>query len=112
MIDLAQKHCVPCNGGVPPLKGGELLPYAQLLDWKIIEEHHVAKSFPFPDFRVALDFVNRVGAVAEREGRHPDLCLSWGQVDGKIYIHEIRGLSEIDFVLTAKIDWEYFAGLG
>jgi 4a-hydroxytetrahydrobiopterin dehydratase len=112
MTNLAEKHCVPCRGGVPPLKGAELLPYAeQLPDWKIIEEHHIAKSFLFRDFKTGLDFVDRVGATAEQEGHHPDLCLSWGKVDVQIYTHKIRGLTESDFVLAAKIDQVYFAGV-
>ena len=74
MSKLAEQHCVPCRGEVPPLKGEELVPYAkQLPDWKIVEEHHVAKSFLFADFKTALDFVNRVGAVAAQEGPvHPE----------------------------------------
>ena len=112
MSNLAEKHCVPCRGGVPPLKGADLIPFAeQLPDWKIIEEHHIAKSFPFPDFKAGLDFVNRVGAVAEAEGHHPDLCLAWGKVDVQIYTHKIRGLTESDFVMAAKIDQVYSAGL-
>ena len=95
------------------MRGAELTPYAELLpDWKIVEEHHVAKSFPFPDFKAGLDFVNRVGAVAEKEGHHPDLCLAWGKVDVQIYTHKIRGLTESDFVLAAKIDQVYSAGRG
>jgi 4a-hydroxytetrahydrobiopterin dehydratase len=112
MTKLAEKHCVPCRGGIPPLHGAELIPYAeQLPDWKIVEEHHLAKSFPFPDFKSALDFVNRIGAVAEQEGHHPDLGLAWGKVDVQIFTHKIKGLTESDFVLAAKID-EVFAGLG
>jgi 4a-hydroxytetrahydrobiopterin dehydratase len=112
MNKLAEQHCVPCRGGVPPLQGEALIPFAQQLpDWKIVEEHHVAKSFLFPDFKAALDFVNRVGAVAEQEGHHPDLCLAWGKVDVQVYTHKIRGLSESDFILAAKIDEVYFAGL-
>jgi 4a-hydroxytetrahydrobiopterin dehydratase len=110
MSSLAEKHCVPCRGGVPPLKGADLLPYAeQLPDWKIIDEHHIAKSFLFPDFKTGLDFVNQVGAVAEQEGHHPDLCLAWGKVGVEIYTHKIRGLTESDFVMAAKIDQVYFA---
>ena len=90
MTKLADKHCVPCRGGTPPLQGPELIPFAeQLPDWKIIEKHHIAKSFRFPDFKAGLDFVNRVGAVAEAEGHHPDLCLAWGKVDVQIYTHKI-----------------------
>jgi len=108
MTNLADQHCVPCRGGVPALQGEQLLPYAeQLPDWKIVEEHHIAKSFPFPDFKTGLDFVNRVGTVAEGEGHHPDLCLEWGKVDVRIYTHIARGLTESDFVLAAKIDRVY-----
>ena len=109
---LADQHCVPCRGGVPPLKGEQLAPFAeQLPDWKIIEEHHLSKSYLFRDFKTALDFVNRVGAVAEEEGHHPDLCLGWGKVDVTIYTHKIRGLTESDFVMAAKIDQLYAAGM-
>ncbi len=112
MTKLADQHCVPCRGGVPPLKGEQLIPYTeQLPDWQIVEEHHVTKSFAFRDFKTGLDFVNRVGAVAEEEGHHPDLCLAWGKVDVKVYTHKIRGLTESDFVLAAKIDLVYLAGL-
>lgn len=69
-----------------------------------MEEHHITKTFLFPDFKKALDFVNRCGELAESEGHHPDLCLSWGQVDVKIYTHKARGLTESDFILAAKID--------
>jgi 4a-hydroxytetrahydrobiopterin dehydratase len=111
MSKLAEQHCVPCRGGVPPLHGAELVPFAeQLPDWKIVEEHHITKSFSFPDFKTGLDFVNRVGALAEAEGHHPDLCLAWGKVDVQIYTHKIRGLTESDFVMAAKIDQEYSAG--
>ena len=108
-VDLAQKHCVPCRGGVPPLKGDELGKLsAQLPDWKIVDEHHINKTFIFPDFKSALAFVNRAGGVAEAEGHHPDLCLTWGRVDVKTYTHKIDGLTESDFILAAKIDREFF----
>lgn len=82
----------------------------QLPAWKVIEEHHVEKSFLFPDFRTALGFVNRVGETAEQQGHHPDLTLSWGKVEVRIYTHKIKGLTESDFILAAKIDRLYFAG--
>ena len=105
MNNLATKHCVPCRGGVPPLAGEALLPYAQQLpDWKIVEEHHVAKSFLFADFKTALDFVNRVGAIAEQEGHHPDLYVAWGTCRVEIWTHKIKGLTESDFYLAAKAD--------
>jgi 4a-hydroxytetrahydrobiopterin dehydratase len=102
---LAAKHCVPCKGGVPPLKGQELQKLAaQVPDWKVVNEHHITKKFTFPDFKTALAFVNRAGAVAEAEGHHPDLLLAWGKVDVTTYTHKIDGLTESDFILAAKID--------
>jgi 4a-hydroxytetrahydrobiopterin dehydratase len=105
---LAEKHCVPCRGGVPPLKGAELQGYAdQLSGWKVVDEHHITKTYQFPDFKQALDFVNRAGAVAEAEGHHPDILLTWGKAEVKTYTHKIDGLTESDFILAAKIDQQY-----
>jgi 4a-hydroxytetrahydrobiopterin dehydratase len=102
---LAEKHCVPCRGGVPPLKGAELETLkAQVSGWQVIDEHHLQKTYTFPDFLTALDFVNRVGAIAEQEGHHPDLFLTWGKVEVKTWTHKIDGLTESDFILAAKID--------
>ncbi|MBI2817450.1 MAG: 4a-hydroxytetrahydrobiopterin dehydratase [Acidobacteria bacterium] len=102
---LAAKTCVPCRGGVPPLKGAEIAPLArELPDWQVVKEHHLLKSFQFPDFRTALDFVNRVGELAEEQGHHPDIFLAWGKVEITIWTHKIDGLTESDFILAAKID--------
>jgi 4a-hydroxytetrahydrobiopterin dehydratase len=107
-VNLAAKHCVPCRGGVPPLHGEELQKLsAQVPDWKVVHEHDITRTFVFPDFKTALAFVNRAGAVAEAEGHHPDLCLAWGRVDVKTYTHKIDGLTESDFILAAKIDQEF-----
>lgn len=105
MTELARKHCTPCRGGVPPLSGAELAAFQERLPfWKVIDGHHLAKSFLLPDFKAALAFANRIGAIAEAEGHHPDLCISWGKVDVQIYTHKIGGLSENDFILAARID--------
>jgi 4a-hydroxytetrahydrobiopterin dehydratase len=105
MSDLAAKTCVPCRGGVPPLKGEELTGLQKQVDgWNIIEEHHITKTFTFPDFHGALKFVNRVGELAEEQGHHPDILLAWGKVDITTWTHKINGLTESDFVLAAKID--------
>lgn len=102
---LADQHCVPCRGGVPPLQGEELKKLeSQVEDWEVVGEHHLARVFQFPDFRTALEFVNRVGAVAEEEGHHPDLYLAWGRVEVMTWTHKIDGLTESDFILAAKID--------
>jgi len=105
MADLASKTCVPCRGGVPPLKGEELTALQkQVSGWQVIEEHHLTKSFKFPDFRQALALVNKVGELAEEQGHHPDIYLAWGKVDITIWTHKIDGLTESDFILAAKIN--------
>lgn len=104
--DLASKSCVPCRGGVPPLEGEELRSLASELAgrWRVVDGHHLETSFEFPDFSHALEFTNRVGEIAEREGHHPDIHLSWGKVRIEIWTHKIDGLTESDFILAAKID--------
>lgn len=102
---LADKTCVPCRGGVPPLAGEELSRLEeQLPGWDVVDGHHLLKTFRFPDFVSALEFVNRAGAEAEAQGHHPDLLLSWGRVEVRIYTHKINGLTESDFILAARID--------
>ncbi len=108
MSDLAAKTCVPCRGGVSPLKGAELAALeTQVHGWKVIEEHHLTKTFKFPDFRGALKFVNHVGELAEEQGHHPDIWLGWGKVEITTWTHKINGLTESDFILAAKIDQIY-----
>jgi len=105
MSELADKRCVPCRGGVPPLTADQIKPLArQVEQWKVVKNHHVEREFEFPDFKSALDFVNRIGEIAEREDHHPDIELSWGRVGVRIWTHKIDGLTESDFVLAAKID--------
>ena len=77
---------------------------AELPGWSVVEEHHLSKDFKFPDFAQALAFVNRVGALAEAAGHHPDLELSWGRVGVKIWTHSVQGLTRLDFTLAAQID--------
>ena len=105
---LAQKTCIPCRGGVPPLKGEELDALQEKLgnDWQIINEHHLEKEYIFADFRQALDFTVKVGEVAENQGHHPDIYLAWGKVKLTIWTHKIDGLTESDFIFAAKADQE------
>ena len=108
MSGLAAKTCVPCQGGVSPLKGEELAALEkQVDDWNVIEEHHITKTFTFLNFREALSFVNRVGELAEEQGHHPDISLAWGKVGITSWTHKINGLTESDFILAAKIDGLY-----
>jgi 4a-hydroxytetrahydrobiopterin dehydratase len=103
--DLANRSCVPCHGGVPRLGGAEIEQFmGELRGWEVVDEHHLKKSYTFPNFRQALALVNRIGEVAEAEGHHPDISFGWGRVELTIYTHAIDGLSESDFILAAKID--------
>jgi 4a-hydroxytetrahydrobiopterin dehydratase len=102
---LADKRCVPCRGGVPPLGAEETTRLlAQVEGWSAPESRRLTKTFKFANFATALDFVNRIGALAEEQGHHPDLHLSWGKVRVELWTHKIDGLTESDFVLAAKID--------
>jgi len=106
MSELKTKKCVPCSGGIPPLgieQISELL--AQLAGgWDVVDNHHLTKTVKFKNFVSALEFTNKVGAIAEAEGHHPDILLRWGSVEITIWTHKIDGLTESDFILAAKID--------
>lgn len=105
MNELASRDCVPCRGGVPPLKGEEIKNLlAQVTGWEVVEEHHLRKAYKFENFREAQAFVDRVGNLAEEQGHHPDICFGWGRAEITIWTHKIDGLTESDFVLAAKID--------
>ena len=103
--ELAQKACVPCRGGVPPLGPEQVDALLQELDdWTVQQEYHLTKTFKSRDFAEALAFVNHVGAIAEQENHHPDLHLAWGKVRVEIWTHKIKGLTESDFIFAAKCD--------
>ncbi len=102
---LADKQCAPCRGGTPALKGINLQNlHESVPEWSVLNEHHLRREFRFPDFKQALDFVNRVGAIAEEQGHHPDILLMWGKVEITLWTHKINGLTESDFIMAAKID--------
>jgi 4a-hydroxytetrahydrobiopterin dehydratase len=100
--ELADRDCIPCKGGVPPLTGEKLQSLHK--GWQLVGEHHLEKEYKFPDFREALDFTNRVGELAERQNHHPDIHLAWGKVKVSIWTHKIDGLTESDFFFAAKTD--------
>lgn len=106
MGELASMQCVPCRGGVPPLAktAADALLAKLGSGWEIVKNHHLTKSYDFPDFVSGLDFVNRLGAIAEEQGHHPDIMLKWGRVQVDIWTHKIDGLTESDFILADKID--------
>ena len=105
MKTLASKKCEPCRGGVPPLNAQQIRPLLdQVKGWEVIENHHIRKQFKFPDFMQALDFVNRVGAIAEEQDHHPDITFGWGKAEIVFWTHKAGGLTENDFIVAAKID--------
>jgi 4a-hydroxytetrahydrobiopterin dehydratase len=109
MDDLAQKKCIPCTAGTHPLIGDELASWQQKLgrNWNIVQEHHLEKEYKFKNFQQALEFTCDIGRVAEAEGHHPEITLTWGKVIIKVWTHKIDGLSESDFILAAKCDQCY-----
>jgi 4a-hydroxytetrahydrobiopterin dehydratase len=73
-------------------------------DWEVVKDHHLEKKFTFPDFAEALAFTNKVGAIAEAEGHHPDIHLAWGKVRVVIWTHDVKGLTKKDFALATKVE--------
>jgi len=106
MSELASMECVPCKGGIPPMKGGKLNQWFARLGngWILVDEHHLEKEFKFSNFREALGFTNIVGQLTEQVSHHPDIHLAWGKVKVTLWTHEIGGLSESDFIFAAKSD--------
>ena len=105
--DLSKKHCVPCEGGVPPLSREDAQPYlAQVPRWEISEDgKRISRTWSCKDFRAACAFVNAVAEIAEREQHHPDIHLeNYRRVRIDLSTHAIHGLSENDFILAAKIE--------
>lgn len=106
MSELASKHCEPCRGGMPPMDHDQIEALRPQLEpeWEVVDDHHLSRTWTFPDFASALAFVNRVGAIAEAEGHHPDVYLAWGRVRLDIWTHKIDGLHLSDFVLAARAE--------
>lgn len=104
-MNLSEKKCVPCEGGVEKLSAEGI---KQLLEnipnWQIAEGMKLVREYKFKNFKQALNFVNKVGDIAEAEGHHPDIELGWGFARIYLYTHAIGGLHENDFILAAKVD--------
>ena len=106
-MDLAKKHCVPCEGGTPPLsneKEDEFIK--QVSDWILLRDrtHQITRQFKFKDFKEAIKFVNRVADLAENEGHHPDIKIVYNKVSLDLFTHAVGGLSENDFIMASKIN--------
>ena len=109
MSDLANKKCIPCEGGIPAFDKSEIHKYLKKVDgWDVKEDEKnnffLTKEFTFENFKDSQSFVNKVGQIAENEGHHPDIAFGWGYAKIKIFTHAIEGLAESDFILAAKID--------
>lgn len=105
-LNLRASHCEACRGGTPPLTPEEYKSFLVELakGWNVVDEKQLLRTFTFPDFKTALDFVDKVGAEAEAEQHHPDIELGWGKVSIHLWTHKVGGLSRNDFILAAKID--------
>ena len=103
--DLTKLACQPCRGSLPKLTEAEIQKHAaEVPKWAVVDAQRIERTFKFPDFASALEFVNRVGELAEREQHHPDIHLSYGKVRVELWTHKVHGLSVNDFILAAKID--------
>ena len=105
-LDLLSRHCTHLPEGTPSLSGEALASYREAVDsrWKLSDDHHLEAEFPFPDFAAALAFTNEVGALAEAEDHHPEITLTWGKVQVRVWTHTVGGVSPNDFILAARID--------
>ena len=108
-MGLADNKCVPCRGGIPPLPADRIEALLKELGrgWVLSKNGHLERLYTFKDFMQSLAFANKVGAVAEAEGHHPDLHVAWGKCTVEIWTHKINGLTESDFYLAAKADREF-----
>ena len=109
MSDLANKNCVPCEGGIPPFDKSEIHKYLKKIDgWNVKNNKEksffLMKEFKFENVVESQNFVNKVSSISEEEGHHPDITFGWGYCSIKIFTHSIKGLAESDFILAAKID--------
>lgn len=104
-MDLTKKKCVPCEGNTPPLTNDEITEYQKEIspDWKVAD-NKISKEFLFVNYKHTMDFVRRVADLAEEEGHHPDMHVYYARVVIDLSTHAIKGLSENDFIMAAKID--------
>ncbi len=104
MTQLAERSCKACRGESAPLSDDTVQDYLkQLSDWTLDDNGHLTRSYKFDDFAATLEFVNRVGELAEQEGHHPNIHFTYGKATIELYTHKVDGLTESDFILAAKI---------
>ncbi len=104
--ELARQDCVPCKGGIPPLAEDRIeeLRLQISAEWKVVEGHHLEREIKLKNFRQAMALANRIAEIAESQGHHPDLLVSWGRLKVTFFTHAIDGLHENDFIMAARVD--------
>lgn len=105
-MELKNKKCLPCEGGIPKLNSDEISSFMKSVHhaWTLTDDLKLRRKFSFVNFRHTMEFVNSVAMLAEEEGHHPEMCISYGNCIIEIWTHAIKGLSENDFILATKID--------
>jgi 4a-hydroxytetrahydrobiopterin dehydratase len=105
-VDLSKKKCIPCEAGTPPLGKDEIAKFKKAIqgDWKITKDNKITREYFYVNYKHTMVFVNKVADMAEEEGHHPVMCVYYGRVVIELWTHAIKGLSENDFILAAKID--------
>jgi len=111
MTELTMKKCVPCESDIPAMFKDEIEEYQQKVpEWDVVEVEvipRLKRRFKFKNFAKALSFTNKVGEIAEEQGHHPVIELTWGKVTVEWWTHNIKGLHENDFIMAAKTDQAY-----
>jgi 4a-hydroxytetrahydrobiopterin dehydratase len=105
-MELSEKKCKPCEGGVAPLDQQEVARYKKHIkdDWEVTDNKRISREFLFKNYKHAIEFVNKVADLAEEEGHHPVMHVYYGRVIIEFWTHAINGLSENDFIMASKID--------
>jgi 4a-hydroxytetrahydrobiopterin dehydratase len=106
MTELAKKKCVPCEGGVSPLEPEQIKEYQKEVhkDWEVLDNTKIKRDFAFVNFIQTMEVANKIADIAEEQGHHPDMHISYGKLQVELWTHAINGLSENDFILASKID--------
>jgi 4a-hydroxytetrahydrobiopterin dehydratase len=102
--NLSEKRCVPCEGGTPPLEEFKVKDLMKEVPLWSLKNGRLFRQFKFRNFLEAMKFVNTVAKLAEEESHHPDILIHYNRVDLDLWTHAVKGLSENDFILAAKID--------